>query len=169
VRLVGIVNADTSLHFPDYRSGEVTFSLLTQVAGRAGRGDEPAQVVLQTYSPAHYAVRHATTHDYLGFARDEIRLRRDLHFPPYTRLCVCTFTHQHDGDAEGEARREVERLSGTLGRGGGLDVLGPTPAFLHRLRGQYRWQFTIRGESIERAFAHLPRGRGWSIDIDPAP
>ena len=69
VRLVGIVNADTSLHFPDYRSGELTFSLLTQVAGRAGRGDEPARVVLQTYSPGHYAVRHATTHDYLGFAR----------------------------------------------------------------------------------------------------
>jgi primosomal protein N' (replication factor Y) len=169
VRMVGIVNADTSLHFPDYRSGEVTFSLLTQVAGRAGRGDEPARVVLQTYSPGHYAVRHATTHDYLGFARDEIRLRRDLHFPPYTRLCVCTFTHVSDADAEAEARREVERLSGTLAGGGGLDVLGPTPAFLHRLRGQYRWQFTIRGESLERAFAHLPQARGWSIDVDPAP
>ena len=97
------------LHFPDYRSGELTFSLLTQVAGRAGRGDEPAQVVLQTYSPEHYAVRHATTHDYLGFARDEIRVRKALHFPPYARLCVCTFTHRDDAEAEIEARREAQR------------------------------------------------------------
>ncbi|MBV8195100.1 MAG: primosomal protein N', partial [Candidatus Dormibacteraeota bacterium] len=168
VRLVGIVNADTSLHFPDYRSGEVTFSLLTQVAGRAGRGDEPARVVLQTYSPEHYAVRHATTHDYLGFAHDEIRVRKALRFPPYARLCVCTFVHQDDETCETEVRGEVERLSGTLAAGDGLDVLGPTPAFLPRLRGQYRWQLTLRGSAIERAYPHLPHGRGWSIDIDPA-
>ncbi len=169
VRLVGIVNADTSLHFPDYRSGELTFSLLTQVAGRAGRGDEPARVVLQTYSPGHYAVRHATTHDYLGFARDEIRVRKALRFPPYARLCVCTYTHRVDTEAEAEARREAERVSGTLGSSAGLDVLGPTPAFLHRLRGEYRWQMTIRGTDIERAFPHLPKARGWSIDVDPGP
>ncbi|HZU77299.1 MAG TPA: primosomal protein N', partial [Dehalococcoidia bacterium] len=168
VRLVGIVNADTSLHFPDYRSGEMTFSLLTQVAGRAGRGDEPARVVLQTYTPGHYAIRHALTHDYLGFAHDEIRVRRQLHFPPYTRLCVCTYTHRSDIAAELAARQELERLSATLAGSAGLDVLGPTPAFLHRLRGEFRWQITLRGEAIERAFAHLPRGRGWSIDVDPA-
>ena len=169
VRLVGIVNADTSLHFPDYRSGEVTFALLTQVAGRAGRGDEPARVVLQTYSPEHYAVRHAATHDYLGFAHDEIRVRKALRFPPYARLCVCTYTHRSDDAAEGEVRGEVERLSGRLEDGDGLDVLGPTPAFLHRLRGQFRWQLTVRGPAIERAFPHLPRDRGWSIDVDPVP
>ena len=168
VRLVGIVNADTALHFPDYRSGENTFALLTQVAGRAGRGDEPARVVLQTYSPEHYAVRHATTHDYLGFAHDEIRVRRGLRFPPYTRLCVCTYSAGSDAAAELEARQEAERMSGKLAPGGGLDVLGPTPAFLHRLRGAYRWQITVRGEALERAFEHLPRGRGWSIDVDPA-
>jgi primosomal protein N' (replication factor Y) len=164
---VGIVNADTALHFPDYRSGETTFSLLTQVAGRAGRGDEPARVVLQTYSPEHYAVRHATTHDYLGFARDEIRVRRALRFPPYARLVVCTYTHRSDSAAEAEARKEAQQLSGTLNDGAGLDVLGPTPAFLHRLRGQYRWQITVRGQAVERAFPHLPKGRGWSIDVDP--
>jgi primosomal protein N' (replication factor Y) len=167
VRLVGIVNADTALHFPDYRIGELTFSLLTQVAGRAGRGDEPARVVLQTYSPGHYAVRHATTHDYLGFARDEIRVRKALRFPPYARLCVCTFAHKDDHQAEIEVRREAQRVSDTLGIGAGLDVLGPTPAFLHRLRGEYRWQITVRGTDIERAFPHLPRARGWSIDVDP--
>jgi primosomal protein N' (replication factor Y) len=167
VRLVGIVNADTSLHFPDYRSGEVTFSLITQVAGRAGRGDEPARVILQTYSPDHYAVRHAVTHDYRGFAHDEIRVRRTHRFPPYTRLVTCTISHAEDGVAEAAAQQSVERLSAILGAGAGLDVLGPTPAFLQRLRGQYRWQFTVRGEEIERAFPHLPRGRGWSIDVDP--
>ena len=169
VRLVGIVNADVSLHFPDYRSGELTFSLLTQVAGRAGRGDEPARVILQTYSPEHYAVRHAVTHDYLSFAREEIRVRRALHFPPYTRMVVCTVTHREDARAELEARRAFAEVSDKLGAGSGLDVLGPTPAFLHRLRGEYRWQVTIRGEAIERAFPHLPRGRGWSIDVDPGP
>ena len=167
VRLVGIVNADVSLHFPDYRSGESTFSLLTQVAGRAGRGDEPARVILQTYSPQHYAVRHATTHDYLGFAREEIRVRRALHFPPYARLCVCTVSNREDARAELDARRALAEVSGKLGQGSGLDVLGPTPAFVHRLRGEYRWQITVRGEAIERAFPHLPRGRGWSIDVDP--
>ncbi len=167
VRLVGIVNADVALHFPDYRSGESTFSLLTQVAGRAGRGDEPARVLLQTYSPQHYAVRHATTHDYLGFAREEIRVRRALHFPPYSRMVLCTVNHQQDARAEAAARQAVAEVSGKLGAGSGLDVLGPTPAFLHRLRGEYRWQFTVRGEVIERAFPLLPRGRGWSIDVDP--
>ncbi|HXZ99381.1 MAG TPA: primosomal protein N' [Candidatus Binatia bacterium] len=168
VRLVGIVNADTSLHFPDYRSGEVTFSLLTQVAGRAGRGDEPARVILQTYSPDHYAVRHALTHDYLGFAHDEIRVRRAHRFPPYARLVTCTMSHADDAAAEAAARRCAGELSAILGPSAGLDVLGPTPAFLHRLRGQYRWQVTVRGTEIERAFPHLPRGRGWSIDVDPS-
>jgi primosomal protein N' (replication factor Y) len=168
VRLVGIVNADISLHFPDYRSGETTFSLLTQVAGRAGRGDEPARVILQTYTPDHYAVQFAAAHDYLGFARREIVLRRSFRFPPYTRLVVCTYAHRDDAAAEREARGLVEKLSGILGSGSGLDVLGPTPAFLHRLRGEYRWQMTLRGEAIERTFPHLPRGRGWTIDVDPA-
>src|SRR5260370_35620104 len=99
VRRVGIVNAGTALRFPDYRSGGVTFSLITQVAGRAGRGDEPARVILQTYSPDHYAVRHAGTHDYLGFAREEVRLRKVMNFPPYSRLVTCTFSHAADDTA----------------------------------------------------------------------
>lgn len=169
VRLVGIVNADVSLHFPDYRSGELTFSLLTQVAGRAGRGDEPARVILQTYSPEHYAVRHATTHDYLSFAREEVRVRRAMRFPPYSRLVVCTVSDREDARAELAARRVAGELSDRVGAGSDIDVLGPTPAFLHRLRGEFRWQVTVRGTAVERTFAHLPRGRGWSIDVDPGP
>ena len=168
IRLVGIVNADTALHFPDYRSAEVTFSLLTQVAGRAGRGDQPARVILQTYSPDHYAVRHAQTHDYLNFARDEIRQRKLFGFPPYSRMLVCTFSHTEDEAAEATVTTWVEKLSDTLGADSGAEILGPTPAFIHRLRGVFRWEFTIRGIDIEQAFPHLPQGRNWSIDVDPA-
>jgi primosomal protein N' (replication factor Y) len=113
-------------------------------------------------------VRHAQSHDYLGFAREEIRIRKALRFPPYSRLCVCTLAHRSDDVAEAKARAAVENLSATLGDGAGIDVLGPTPAFLHRLRGEYRWQFTLRGDALEPAFPHLPRERGWSIDVDPA-
>ena len=171
VRLVGIVNADTALRFPDYRSGELTFALLTQVAGRAGRGDEPARVVLQTYSPGHYAVGHAVGHDYLGFAREEIRLRRALRFPPYTRLLTCTVSHPDDAVAGERAREAADALRGALSTDpglGGLEVLGPSPAFLHRLRGEHRWQLTVRGTELERCFPHLPSARGWAVDVDPA-
>jgi primosomal protein N' (replication factor Y) (superfamily II helicase) len=168
VRLVGIVNADTALRFPDYRSGEVTFGLLTQVAGRAGRGDEPARVILQTYSPDHYAVRHATTHDYLGFAREEIVIRRRLAFPPYTRLVTCTVAHGDDATAEKRAHEAANGLRAALRDAADIEVLGPSPAFLHRLRGEHRWQLTVRGVDLERSFDHLPRGRGWAIDVDPA-
>lgn len=168
VRLVGIVNADTALHLPDYRAGELTFSLVTQVAGRAGRGEEPARVVLQTYTPDHYAIRHATRYDYLGFAREEIRIRRLLRFPPYVRLCVCTVAHRDDAVAEARARAAAEALRAALRPDEGVEVLGPCPAFLHQLRGEYRWQLTLRGECLQPAFRHLPTGQGWSIDVDPA-
>ncbi|MFN2452151.1 MAG: primosomal protein N' [Candidatus Dormibacteria bacterium] len=167
VRLVGIVNADTSLHFPDYRSGETTFSLLTQVAGRAGRGDEPARVVLQTYSPDHYAVHHATAHDYLGFARAEIRIRKAANFPPYSRLVTCTCAHRDDGVAHARTTAAVDALRAALREEEDLSVLGPSPAFLHRLRGEFRWQLTVRGRNIERCFPHLPAARGWVVDVDP--
>ena len=90
-----------------------------------------------------------------------------LRFAPDARLWVCAFTHRGEGEAEIEVRREAQRLSDTLGDEAGLDVLGPTPAFMHRLRGEYRWQITVRGTDIERAFPHLPKARGRSIDVDP--
>jgi primosomal protein N' (replication factor Y) len=168
--MVGIINADTALHFPDYRSGEVTFSLLTQVAGRAGRGDEPASVVLQTYSPDHYAVRHALGHDYLSFAREEIRYRKLLKFPPYSRLVTCTFSGKEDDavrtEAERVAREMAERFA-VIDAEERPEVMGPSTAYIHRLRGVYRWQVTVRGLNLERFSDLWPRGRGWSIDVDP--
>ncbi|HVC39347.1 MAG TPA: primosomal protein N' [Candidatus Dormibacteraeota bacterium] len=167
VRLVGIVNADIALHFPDFRAAEKTFSLLTQVAGRAGRGDEPAQVILQTYSPDHPAVQLASAHDYVGFAALELEVRRQLHFPPFTRLLVVTCSDPSDMGARGRAQAEAERLRGLL-TASQVEVLGPSPAFIPRLRSLYRWQLTIRGARLETVRPHLPEGRGWSIDVDPA-
>src|SRR2546430_11189646 len=93
VTTVGVVNADTSLHFPDYRSSERTFSLLTQVAGRAGRGTRASGVFIQTYTPDHPAVRHPQHHDYRGFYREELELRRTSAFPPFAPLTACTHRH----------------------------------------------------------------------------
>jgi primosomal protein N' (replication factor Y) len=167
VRLVGIVNADIALHFPDFRAAERTFSLLTQVAGRAGRGDEPAQVVLQTYSPDHPAVQLASAHDYEGFAKLELEARRQLHFPPFTRLLLLTRSCERERQAHEEAEAEAQRLRGLLA-GTGVEVLGPSPAFIPRLRSLYRWQLTIRAPRLEAVRPHLPSGRGWAIDVDPA-
>ncbi len=167
VRLVGIVNADIALHFPDFRAAEKTFSLLTQVAGRAGRGDEPAQVILQTYSPDHSAIQLASAHDYEGFAAMELEVRRQLRFPPFTRLLVLTRSDPSDREAREQAEREALRLRGLL-EGSGVEVLGPSPAFIPRLRSLYRWQLTIRATRLEAVRPHLPEGRGWAIDVDPA-
>ena len=167
VRLVGIVNADIALHFPDFRAAERTFSLLTQVAGRAGRGDEPAQVILQTYSPEHPVVQLASAHDYEGFATLELEARRRLNFPPFTRLLVLTRSDQSDLVARAHADEEAHRLR-DLVAGSQVEVLGPSPAFIPRLRSLYRWQLTIRAQRLEAVRTHLPQGRGWSIDVDPA-
>ncbi len=169
VQVVGIVNADTQLHLPDFRAAATTFALLTQVAGRAGRGDEPARVILQTYSPEHPAVRHAVTHDTLGFAAVELAARRALGFPPFSRLCTVTRSDPEDE----EARAAAEGLRGRLGprlaaaAGAALEVLGPSPAFVHRLRGRYRWQVTVRGATLDPLWPELPAGPGWSVEVDP--
>ncbi|MGH7643533.1 MAG: replication restart helicase PriA [Candidatus Dormibacteria bacterium] len=167
VRLVGIVNADIALHFPDFRAAEKTFSLLTQVAGRAGRGDEPAQVILQTYSPEHAVVQLASAHDYEGFADLELEGRRQLRFPPYSRLLVLTRSDARDSEAREQAQREASRLRGLL-EGTQVEVLGPSPAFIPRLRSLYRWQLTVRAARLEPVRPHLPEGKGWAIDVDPA-
>ncbi|MGH7610618.1 MAG: replication restart helicase PriA [Candidatus Dormibacteria bacterium] len=167
VRLVGIVNADIALHFPDFRAAERTFSLLTQVAGRAGRGDEPAQVLLQTYSPEHPAVRYASDHDYLGFATQELEARRQLGFPPFSRLVVLTRSSAQEGEARQAAREEAERLRSLLDPAQ-AEVLGPSPAFIPRLRSLYRWQLTVRARRLGALLPLLPQSRGWAVDVDPA-
>ncbi|HUY55292.1 MAG TPA: primosomal protein N' [Candidatus Nanopelagicaceae bacterium] len=166
VRLVGIVNADIALNFPDFRASERTFSLLTQVAGRAGRGDEPAEVILQTYSPEHEAVERAVNHDYEGFAEMELEVRRQLRFPPFSKLLVLTRSAAVEDEARADAEREAGRLR-TLAAELAIEVLGPAPAFIPKLRTLYRWQVTLRGARLDGLLEQLPSGRGWALDVDP--
>jgi primosomal protein N' (replication factor Y) (superfamily II helicase) len=169
VTTVGVVNADTSLHFPDYRSAERTFSLLTQVAGRAGRGTGDSRVFIQTYTPDHSAVRHARYHDYRGFFREELEVRRAYRFPPFGELIVATYGHRDPVRAEREAKTAVEHLSATIAllNLGDIEVLGPSPAFVYRLKDEFRFEVTLKGTGLHRVADGLPRGRGWSLDVDP--
>jgi primosomal protein N' (replication factor Y) len=169
VTTVGVVNADTGLHFPDYRSAERTFSLLTQVAGRAGRGTRASQVFIQTYTPEHPAIRHAKYHDYRGFYREEMEIRRQYRFPPFAELIIATYGHRDEARAEREAKTAAEHLSATIGllKLGDIEVLGPSPAFIYRLRDEFRFEVTLKGADVHRLSGALPRTRGWSIDVDP--
>jgi len=169
VSFVGVIDADLPLHFPDYRSAENTFALVTQVAGRAGRDGRPARVVVQTSNPEHYSLRCAATNDYEGFYVAELPSRQVFNFPPFASLAVLTRSDSDDGRAAASAREAAETIASALVRDGieGIRVMGPSPAFIHRLRGEYRWQVTLKGEGLHRARHLAPRGRGWSFDVDP--
>jgi primosomal protein N' (replication factor Y) (superfamily II helicase) len=169
VTCVGVVDADLPLHFPDYRSAESTFSLVVQVAGRAGRDGRASRVVVQTSNPEHYSLRCASTGDYEGFYAAELPSRKAFVFPPFAELAVLTRTDADDARAASVAREAAEELASGLLREGieGIRVMGPAPAFIHRLRGEYRWQVTLKGDGLERARHLAPRGKGWSYDVDP--
>jgi primosomal protein N' (replication factor Y) len=148
VTLVGVVGADAALGFPDFRAAERTFQLLTQVAGRAGRGQTPGRVVLQTYFPDHYAVQYAAQHDFAGFYDKELRFRSWMHYPPYCALAnVVIRSDQMDQALE---------WSGILGkwfektRHEGIRVLGPAAAPIVRLKRDYRYHFVLKSASREK-------------------
>ncbi|MFC1864592.1 primosomal protein N' [Chloroflexota bacterium] len=169
VTLVGAVNADTSLNLPDFRAGERTFQLLSQVAGRAGRGPLGGQVIIQTYSPEQYAIQTAATHDYALFYDTEITYRRQLHNPPFSRLVSLIYTHTNDYLCQREAERMKRLLIEERDSAGiaDLTVIGPAPAFIHRLRGRFRWQLILRGSELSAFLSQVPIPQGWTVDIDP--
>jgi primosomal protein N' (replication factor Y) len=149
VTVVGVILADQTLAFPDFRAHERTFQLLTQVAGRAGRGERPGRVFYQTFQPAHASIAHASTHDYVSFCRWELQVRQELLFPPFARLAAVRV----DAGAESEARRACATLADfarrhPLVRSEQVQILGPAPAPIERLRGRYRFRFLLR--SAER-------------------
>jgi primosomal protein N' (replication factor Y) (superfamily II helicase) len=153
VTLVGVVGADIALGLPDFRAAERTFQLLTQVAGRAGRGQTPGKVILQTYFPDHYAVQYAAQHDFTGFYEKELRFRSWMHYPPYSALAnVLIRSHQLD---------EALQWSGILGkwfektRHEGIRVLGPTAAPILRLKRDYRYHFVLKSASRQKLNALL--------------
>ncbi len=169
VTLVGVVSADTALHLPDFRAAERTFQILTQVAGRAGRSARGGRVIVQTYTPQHYAILAAAEHDYERFARAELSFRRTHAYPPLTRLVKLTFTAPRATAAENAARELAILLRRTLKQLGlpATNVLGPAPAFFARVRGRYRWNIFIRGPEALTLLRASPIPLGWDVDVDP--
>ena len=174
VTLVGVINADTGLHLPDFRSCERTFQLLSQVAGRAGRGSLPGEVVIQTYVPDHYVVRAAVAHDYRGFVEQELRARTDPPYPPHLRMARILLSSPVQADALGAA----DSLDAWLRerRIAGAEILGPAPAPIEKLHGRFRWHVLLRGNAADigralRAVSADFRARGAdvrvSLDRDP--
>ena len=183
VTLAGVIGADFSLGFPDFRAAERTFQILSQVAGRAGRGEDTGRVMIQTYYPDHYAVTAARDHDYPTFFQKEIELREQLGYPPFACLVCLRLKGNNKGKTEDMSRRVVETMAEiTLSwprRGKELQVLGPVEAPLGKLKGKYRWQIFIKskGPNLLHVFLgkaggplkRILRGSGVSltIDIDP--
>lgn len=168
VTLVGVVSADLGLTLPDYRAAERTFQLLTQVAGRAGRGLLGGQVVLQTYMPEHYAIRAAAAHDYDRFYSEELQYRREQAFPPYTRLVRIIGRHPKADRIERDARFVADIVHKQLRdrKANSTTVIGPAPCFFSRIAREYRWQLVLRGPNPTVLLDfNLPEG--WWVEIDP--
>ncbi len=180
VTLVGALLADLSLNLPDFRAAERTFQLLSQVAGRSGRGEHPGRMIVQTYAPDHYAIQHLVGHDYKGFFDTEIEFRRALNYPPFSRLVNLRI----DGPKLAEVEKEARILAGQLResqtsnsqRGEQVEVLGPAAAPIEKLRNRYRWQILLRGklsstvlQLARRAAEQFPASRRarLNIDVDP--
>ena len=177
VTLVGALDADGPLHLPDFRAGERCVQLLAQVAGRAGRGEQPGRVLLQAFRTDEPAVIAAAAHDYAGFAAGELARREVLDFPPYVRLCALRVQGNVEARVQGAAERLAARARDLLRRErDAVDVLGPAPAPIARLRGKHRQQ--IRRRARDHAPLHrlcralcgvpLPSGIELAIDVDPA-
>jgi primosomal protein N' (replication factor Y) len=166
VTLAGVINADTGLNFPDFRSGERTFQLLCQVAGRAGRGVKAGKVIIQTYSPDNYIIETAAKHDYLGFYHKEIDYRRRYNYPPFSQLVRLVYSHVNEESCRREADR-VYRLIADSRQLTADSTIGPVPTFAFRARGRYRWQLFLRGPDSSRVLSRLALPRGWTIDVDP--
>jgi primosomal protein N' (replication factor Y) len=168
VTLVGVVSADTALHLPDYRAAERTFQLLTQVAGRAGRSRRGGRVIVQSYSPGHYAIQAAAGHDYETFYRQELAMRRRLGYPPFSRLVALRYSHTDARRAQAAAERLGAWLAAEVQRRGlAVDMIGPVPCFFRRVQGRYRWQIVLRGVDPAALLQPVALPRGWRVDVDP--
>lgn len=172
VTAVGILSADSSLNMPDFRAAERCFMLITQTAGRAGRGDVPGQVVVQGYSPEHYAVQAALKQDYEAFYRQEIAIREQLFYPPFSRLVKLLVQHEEEEAARQEACRIQEEFLVAFAGGEGQQIIGPAPALISQFRGLHRFVLLIKTVDLAAARDFL-RGEGLDkrndvlIDVDP--
>lgn len=179
VTLVGVVSADITLHMPDFRSAEKTFQLLTQVAGRAGRGDKPGEVIIQTYDPEHFSISCAQNHDYISFYRKELAIRKALIYPPFSHLIRIMFTGINEVDVITVARFWQEKLvAAKLNLGlDKIEILGPAPAGILKIKDRFRWQLIIKGlvsrevrdisRDVLEQFGLRYKQVAVSIDVDP--
>jgi primosomal protein N' (replication factor Y) len=147
VTLVGVVLADVGINLPDFRAGERAFQLLTQVAGRAGRSPLGGRAIIQTFQPEHYAIQAASHHDYMGFYRQELELRKKMGYPPFSRLVSLEFRNENNGKAEELAVKSALQIQTWIQQGGfkATEIIGPVPCFFARRAGMYRWQVILRG------------------------
>ena len=176
VTLVGIIYADLGLHVPDFRAGERTFQLLTQVAGRAGRGDVEGEVFVQAFTPFHPAIQYARRHDFTGFYEQEIEFRQQLKYPPVGRIALLLLKGRNEEKVKLSAahvKREIEKRAGGVAD---LIIAGPAPAPLARAETKYRYQILMRTRHITKlspvlaeltGALSLPEGVNMTIDIDP--
>jgi primosomal protein N' (replication factor Y) (superfamily II helicase) len=168
VTLVGVVLADAGLNLPDLRASERTFAILTQVAGRAGRSPLGGKVVLQTFDPDHYVIQAASQHDYETFYRQELSYRKDLSYPPFSKLVKLEYKHPDPQKAERAAQKMASNLRQRLAqeKRTATELIGPAPCFFSRIAGSYRWQILLRGPDP----AAILRGQtmsDWKIEVDP--
>lgn len=170
VTLVGVINADTSLNIPDFRSSENTFSLLSQVAGRSGRSEKPGKVIIQTYNKDHYAIKYTKTHDYLSFYKYEMNIRKTLKYPPYYYLSYIKLSGIDMNYIFGEANKIKRSFDRNLY---GFDILGPTPCTIFRINNIYRYGIILKykkednlKEILEKILDHYKNNRNIKIDID---
>jgi primosomal protein N' (replication factor Y) len=176
VTLVGIIYADLGLHMPDFRAGERTFQLLTQVSGRAGRGDVEGEVFVQAFTPFHPAIQYARRHDCAGFYEQEIEFRRQLKYPPSSRIALLLLKGRNEEKVSFSAahvKQEIQRCAGAVPD---LTVAGPAPAPLARAETYYRYQIMLRTRHISKLSLllagmikelKLPEDVSLSVDIDP--
>jgi primosomal protein N' (replication factor Y) len=171
VTLVGVVAADVGLYLPDFRSGERSFQLLTQVAGRAGRSRHGGRVVIQSYTPDHYVIQAAAQHDYIGFYQREVNYRQEYGYPPLRRMARMVYWEKNLEKAQAEAESMAAILRARLQemRLGPEEasLIGPAPAFFARFRGYYRWQILLLTADPGAALRRLTVPFGWRVDVDP--
>src|SRR6266487_4364563 len=168
VTLVGVISADIALTLPDFSASERAFTLLTQVAGRAGRGEETGKVILQTFNPQHFCIEAASKHDYHEFYAAEIEARQRYGYPPFRQFVKLTYSHENRRRAQNEALLPRETLDKWIDRLGleQTDIVGPAPAVMERIRGKYRWQMIARGPDLHPLLRVIDTP-GWEVDIDP--
>ena len=178
VTVIGVISADIALHLPDFRAGEHTFQLLTQVSGRAGRGEAHGNVIIQTLTPEHPAIKVSSTQDYDLFAKEEMAVRRDLDYPPYEHFVNITFKSRNPQKAELVSRHYQKLLDGLIHPAHTviLKIYGPIPAPISRLRGFYRWQVLCKAPAVAQMNPYIkqallkigrPEGVHIAVDVDP--